>query len=244
MNQDIMNILSPDQRKDFIRMKELCDQLVSPPPALILPIMKIEVGSLPDEMQTVVHRKANSWVRNWKNLMMSQALGAGCSNTGSFGSGYLNIKNTAGAIVGSLNTTIYYPDKGGGFWINEGADSDDVRGIVIGIGTQAETDESFQLDNQIDHGAAAGDMLYHSTVGTFYTWVGGGTRQWTIVFKRYFVNRSGGSITINEVGMIGEIHTSSWVTLVARDKLITPVAIADDKACRVTYTFLSHVWAS
>lgn len=234
-------VLTPDQYSDYLRYKELCSQLVSPPPGIILPFIKIEKVD-GDKSTPVVDRMMNSYTRNWKNMFMSCMTHQRNTGTGTFGDGHINVKNTSGVIAGSGSNLIVPTSS----WMPNGGFGVDNLGVVLGIGTQAESDESFELDNPIDHGVGAGEMLYYSSLGERYTWVGGGTRQWTLTFKRFFVNRESGlgSIVIAEVGLIG-IVTGSNRCLLARD-MISPstVSIAYNKACRVTYVFTSHTFAS
>ena len=239
MTQDNINIRSlqddkilsklegQEEYKLYKEMLYLRSQLISPPP-MTVPFISIEVvnrqtGRIEDKQESLTH----TWLRNYHNKFAAMICGLQATGTGSFEAGELNVKRTNGAI----NSDVI-------FGAVEAAFGDSDVGITIGRGPAAYDFEDFVLDNPIAHGTGVNEMEHYDMFNSEQSWVGGGTRQWTSVTKRYFVNRSGGSIAITEVGY-GDDQV-----LLSRDVLAPSVAIANLKAAKVTYTFVSGVWAS
>ena len=112
-------------------------------------------------------------------------------------------------------------------------------GIQVGTGVAAVTPTDIALATRIAHGRAAGELEYGGCelVGIAFADPNG---EFTI--RRYFTNASGGSITVNEVGIhsVGTWYTISgstqavWAFLIARD-LTGGVAVADTEILRATY---------
>ncbi|MBA7589973.1 hypothetical protein ES708_32072 [subsurface metagenome] len=110
-------------------------------------------------------------------------------------------------------------------------------GIQVGTGITAVTPTDTALATRIAHGRSAGQLEY------------GGCELFGIAFsdpngeftiRRYFTNASGGSITVNEVGIysVGCSKKSSgysWAFLIARDVVSPGVAVLDGEILRVTY---------
>lgn len=113
-------------------------------------------------------------------------------------------------------------------------------GIQVGTGTTAPTPTDNFLETRILHGKAEGQLEYGGCelVGIAFTDPDG---EFTI--RRYFTNASGGSITVNEVGIhaVGTQYKSgspygyAWAFLIARDIVSPGVAVADGGILRVTY---------
>jgi len=107
-------------------------------------------------------------------------------------------------------------------------------GIQVGTGVAAVTPTDTALATRILHGRAAGQLEYGGCelVGIAFVNPNG---EFTI--RRYFTNASGGSITVNEVGIhaVGtDQDTASWAFLIARD-ITGAVAVANTEILRVTY---------
>lgn len=111
-------------------------------------------------------------------------------------------------------------------------------GIQVGTGTAPPTPTDNALAARIAHGRATGQLEYGGCelIGIAFADPNG---EFTI--RRYFTNASGGSITVNEVG-IHSIGTDSytvslcvWAFLIARDVVSPGVAVANNELLRVTY---------
>ena len=109
-------------------------------------------------------------------------------------------------------------------------------GIQVGTGTTAVTPTDIALAIRVAHGRATGELEY------------GGCELINIVFanpngeftiRRYVTNSSGGSITVNEVGIyaVGTDYSASaaWAFCIARDIVSPGIAIANGELLRVTY---------
>lgn len=185
----------------------------------------------------VVHEhreKANSWVRNFYNLMAMGMLPA--LSVGSYGAGSLALKNTDGANkVGSTS----YPASFGTIDNIKGPTGSNSTGIVIGTGTNAESFNDYILQSIIANGTNTGQMSYQA--GT----IGAGsydsaTKKWTQTITRIFNNNSTSSITVTETGIIGNANAqtanASTPTLFERNLLATPVTVPAAYKLTVTYT--------
>jgi hypothetical protein len=109
-------------------------------------------------------------------------------------------------------------------------------GIQVGTGTAAVTPNDNALGSRISHGRAAGELEYGGCelIGLSFTNPNG-----ELTIRRYFTNVSGGSITVNEVGIhavgTNKGNRQSWSFLVARDPVSPGIAVATGEILRVTY---------
>jgi len=112
-------------------------------------------------------------------------------------------------------------------------------GIQAGTGSVAVTPTDTELATRINHGRSAGQLEYGGCelIGIAFSDPDG---EFTI--RRYFTNASGGSITVNEVGIhaVGSdgttgVNAGAWSFLVARDVVAPGVAVANGEILRVTY---------
>jgi hypothetical protein len=115
-------------------------------------------------------------------------------------------------------------------------------GIVIGTGNTAVTPQDYALGTKIAHGGAASQMRYggQEILAPTFSDPNG-----SMVLRRLFENASGGSITVNEVGIYApagyKVYTSDYhyycyEFCVARDVVSPGIAIADTEWLKVTYT--------
>jgi hypothetical protein len=95
------------------------------------------------------------------------------------------------------------------------------------------------MASRIAHGRGSGQLEYGGCELLNVNFVNP-NGQFTI--RRYFTNASGGSITVNEVGIYSTgCHSfspsplGSWVFLVARDLVSPGVTVNDGEILRVTY---------
>ena len=226
----IFSLLKGQEEYELYKeMLHLRSQLVSPPP-MIIPFFSIESldrkGKVEDKREGLMH----TWLRNYSNMFAMLVCGLTGTGTGTFGDGHLNVKQTSGVVSATAAVHNFATIKAG-FGV-------DTSGIVIGKGPAAYSYEDFVLDDQIDHGTGADQMIHYDMFDHVQAWVGGGTREWTSIIKRYFINRSGSSIGVTEAAL------SRNVVLMSRDVVAPTVDIDNQKACRVTYTLVSAGWAS
>jgi hypothetical protein len=107
------------------------------------------------------------------------------------------------------------------------------HGIVVGTGNTAPTIADYALQTQIAHGTGAGQLQYSaSTFGS--PAADATTSQFTIT--RNFANGSGGSITVNEVGLYCKMYdgTARYICII-RDVIAGGIVIANGQTLTVNY---------
>ena len=198
--------------------------------------------------RTSYHKqRSHSWTRNAYNVMFGQLTAKGMSDS-TFAAGKLSIKRTNATIQYGAHPVLIanisdatQPHTADGvstvFGGYRGPAANDDYGILVGTGTNAESFEDYALQTKIASGNAATELAYgeqeaHSVAYT------AGTLTLEDDLVRYFNNNSGGSITVNEIGLAlnGYAQGEGVFWLMARDKLGTGVAVADTGQLKVTYT--------
>ncbi len=152
-----------------------------------------------------------------------------------------DISGTEHAIWSGQNTLAEH----GKFWKIDSADNDDDYGLVVGTGTNAESQEDTKLQTLIVHGVGSGQLDYQAHSWATSTIVGANV---DLILSRNFYNGSGGTITINEVGIYGRACYYYWSSVwyyfyfcTLRDKLDTPVTVNDTDSTTIQYTFRTNV---
>ncbi|OBW61902.1 hypothetical protein [Dehalococcoides mccartyi] len=208
--------------------------------------------------KSLLHRyqRSKSFVRNAYNILFSQAAAAEADDT-NFGPGLINAKDISGAIAKRDTPISWIPNDvsslGSGFRGNEGISN---HGIVLGLGTGAESIEDYYLSGAlIPNGNGSGQINYNPTEALIKVW-SAGTRTLSNSIKRYFNNNSGAQINgWGEIILIGKINfaysygslTGWWYdtynAVFSRDLLPAPVNIPDKAQVKVMYT-ISLVYPS
>jgi hypothetical protein len=113
------------------------------------------------------------------------------------------------------------------------------RGIVLGTGSTAESFSDITLATPIANGTGAGELIYgvcsnslvvsNTTTSNFSEWL----------LIRYFENKSGSNINVNEVGLVSNatINSTNQVYLFDRRVLATPVEVADNAIVTAIWKF-------
>lgn len=109
---------------------------------------------------------------------------------------------------------------------------DDDHGILVGTSTTAPTEDDTNLNTKILEGTAAGQLEHQVMIFPALVNITGGRR---VVCSRQFDNNSGGSITVEEIGMAVRQRTTVDISfmLILHD-LITQI-IADATSRVFTY---------
>ncbi len=190
---------------------------------------------------------AHSFVRNWYTLLISQAfdidalgLTAQCA---CYGAGKFVIKNTVGgfsAMTGPVDIGCA-GDVNDGYRATAGVCT---NGIQVGTGTNANSFEDAQLQTKVTEGCTSGKLSHIAmvdyTLGCDKPTYSSCTTKWTHLIFRFFNNNSGGTIGINEVGLVANTAGASVINMmVARDKLCAQVCVTDAGQLKVTYTMVS-----
>jgi len=157
-------------------------------------------------------QRSDSFLPNFMGMLYSQ-LNAPYGGSGTRGSG----PTTSGA------NQIFIDDYGAyasDEWLTTNGGSGDASyGIQVGTGTAANSTSTYALASQIANGTGSGQLSYGSNS---YSWSAGTTS--TIVI-RSFINNSGGSITVSEVGLVWESNGYDFIMI--RDVLSSSVTIAN-----------------
>lgn len=102
-------------------------------------------------------------------------------------------------------------------------------GLVFGTGSAVVALTDYALQALIAHGTGSGQLSYGSTTANAPT-TSGTTRRFTVV--RSVTNNSGGTITVNEVG----IYVLSSSFYFCSDRTLSTQAIANGESWALTYT--------
>ena len=227
-------MFDPKEEQKYNQLSKLAQELHVPMPQAFI---ELEVFDKDGKLIESHRQRSHSWTRNAWNMMFC-GLGAMGRNDPVFGAGNLNYKDVDGVVKqGPPNYTIY-GERGGDHTIGNGyraVVTEDTKGIVIGTGVTAESFEDYVLDTPIDDGTGAGEMNFVEGELPTKDWVGG-----TLTFSaeniRYFNNNSGGSIGVNEIGLVLHESSEGCGMLVSRDKLGATVTVPDTGQLKVTYT--------
>jgi len=113
----------------------------------------------------------------------------------------------------------------------------DTHGIVVGTGETMVTPDDQELEAQIANGIGAGKMVYlfSDIVPTAVT-----ATEAYIILRRSFINHSGGSITVKELGVIVWVVGTDKYKLIIRD-LISPITVNNDYTLDVQYVIVVTV---
>jgi hypothetical protein len=141
----------------------------------------------------------------------------------------LNLWSAYVSIANQAITTMYHAAA------SDVAGAGDVtKGIVVGTGNTAYDHSQYLLVALIAHGTGSGQLSYGAEIPTPRAWA---VSKWTFSKYRVLNNTSGGTITVKEVGIYGYNTLDAKSFMMARDVLVTPVALPDSSSMKVTYSF-------
>jgi hypothetical protein len=226
----------------YTRLQKIGSLLHLPAP---LAILQITVKN-PNQEERGQLKISDSWTRN---QYCNQQAGMALSDLkdATFGNGLFSVRiawsnytGGPGTSVGTIRSTsgAYYhtvsPETSAGYY---SAANNATRGIVIGTSTTAESLNHYTLQAPIANGTSAGQMSYGAcTVTKAYD---AGAKTWTATWARIINNNSGGTITVNECGLIAYWESSyNDAVLTNRDKLASGEAILDAGQLTVTYNIV------
>lgn len=142
-----------------------------------------------------------------------------------------NVARTAGAYYAGGNTYWWLAGNTAG-----PAYGIDTWGIQVGSNAAAVALTDYKLNTQIAHGTGAGQLKYSGQ--SLAAQLSSGSNRFFRT-QRYFVNDSGGDVTIREVGIVVKpaIAGPAWVNvLIARD-LTGDIVVTDTNAVPVEITW-------
>lgn len=224
------------EEREFRQLRKLGQKLHTPIPEAFL---ELEVR---DQDGNIIYRhkqRSHSWVRNAYNHMFSELAGVNNSDD-TFGAGKRSIKDTGGVLqYGDYPVALKYEDNVELVGTLQGylaPAGNDIFGILVGSGENAESFEDYVLQTPIANGAGAGQLSYIASELPSVSYTDTTLKNGLV---RYFNNNSGGSIAVNEVALAiackcNGASTRYWIQ--ARDKLGTTVDVPNTGQLKVTYT--------
>ena len=119
-------------------------------------------------------------------------------------------------------------------------------GIIVGSGQQSNPASAYNLAAPISNGAGAGQLLYQAPVLPSQIMINGNSAYFYI--EQIYVNKSGGMITITEVGIVVEVYLTTFTgsssttynqgnILMWYDALSSPISIPNGGSLTLYYTF-------
>lgn len=223
------------EERKYDQLRKLAQELHIPLPEAF---WELEVRDRRGRLVSRHKQRSHSWTRNAYNHLASQ-LFAKNADDDTFGAGKLSIKKEDASVkYGTYPITLGYSSNvdnpPNGYLGNAGQD---IAGMIVGTGTDAESFEDYKLQTKIANGTGAGQLVYVQSETHVITWTAG-TKVLKDELVRYFNNNSGADIIVNEVGIICNGYAAQqgnqW--LQARDKLGTGVTLPDSGQLKVTYT--------
>jgi hypothetical protein len=227
--------MNPTEEARYEQLRKLGQELHIP---ISETFWELEVRDKDGKVIQSLKQRSHSWVRNAYNHMFCQLAGKN-ANYGTFGPGYLNVRDTGGTLrqatapIGQSAT-----DIDGTTYGYRGKPGDDTWGIQVGSGTNPESFEDYMLQTKIANGVGAGQLSYIEQDPHVIAY-DAGTKVMSNSLVRYFNNNSGGDIDVNEVALVvnqpqgGPVY-GKWVQ--ARDKLASTVTVPNTGQLKVTYT--------
>lgn len=142
----------------------------------------------------------------------------------------LSVKNTS-AVSNSFSTDANN-------LVATGALDTSTTGIRVGSGTTAVTPSDYQLATAIVTGSSTGQLRHLAqTYNNFVTDSTG--NQFQLI--RPFVNNSGASVSVNEIGIYCKGNAGSDTDCIVRDVLGSTVTINAGQTLTVTYTIRANI---
>ena len=226
-----------EEEKLYEELRKLGQRLHIPAPEAF---WEIEVRDKSGQIIQRFKQRSHSWVRNAYNMMFCYLAGKDLSN-GSFGAGYLSLKDTGGAVQYgsgpvclSQNSSVDSTSMG-----YRGPAGNDAYGILVGSGTNPEDFESYALHVKIANGTGAGQLTYVQSEGHAVTW-NPGMLTMKNDLARYFNNNSGADVSVDEVALaLRGYRPGSGVPyhyITTRDLLVSTVTVPNTGQLKVTYT--------
>jgi hypothetical protein len=116
---------------------------------------------------------------------------------------------------------------------------DDTRGIIVGNGNAVEEFNTFALDSKIVNGTNLGELHYFESTISGFEWSNTVSDTARFYLSRPFRNRSGGAVTIREVGLSSNftIGATNNTYLFDRRVLASPISVSDGEIITITWAY-------
>ncbi len=225
---EILKHISDLDKKRLNRLKEQHKKLH----LMSIPICKMKAQVLDKRNKVSVSYEdlSRSWNRNFYNWQVCQQMTCSSNCMGSaFGEGTLACKDKDGN-PGSSNTPHHLRTASQGYQENSGGL---LHGIIVGTGSTPESFEDYYLESVIEEGTGAGQLNY-SAVSPIVPVYDPVTKELKAEVIRYMLNNSGGTIGVNEVGLMVCL-SGMYYTMISRDVLPSTLNVLADYQLKVTY---------
>lgn len=148
----------------------------------------------------------------------------------------LNTDKSATDVANAESVLVDIGDDLGGYGRMDAALGDDTYGVVVGTnaGPTAEGNENYALDTKIEHSAvgAAGKMNYQAVTFVAPRAVGANI---DLDVSRPYLNETGSTITVKEIGLICKNTVDTKYHLLLRD-VVSDEDVLDGYTLTVVYT--------
>lgn len=188
----------------------------------------------------LLHRMQNAAVANLRDITNTlrtvSFVGADSSATG----GPFDGAGLAVGPGGGMGLQYPYAAAGGNpGGVNNPLDSEQV-GIVLGTGNTVATPIDYVVETRIQHGLAAGQILYGGTGLDSLIFA---DPNGSIIFRRALINVSGGNITLNEVCIYALDHSGGtiYTFCIYRDIIAGGLAIVNGDVISAAITMSTVV---
>ena len=175
-------------------------------------------------------------LRNWYNMVFSLAASLNASDSGSFGDGQLNAKDTSGAIRSGLEVLGFASERSTTHVGNAYRGSGTTMGMLAGDGNTSVTFDDFAMDSLITDGTASGELQYASGVSPAGSW-DLPTLTYTVSHVRTLTNGSGAEVIIREIGLVGSVDIQGERNIMTHRDVISPLIIPVGDDLQTTHQF-------
>ena len=208
-------IINPHEARpeaDYLELERLSVKLGIPVPQVHLTVEVRKDGKLISSTR----QRSRTTNRNFWNALICMVTDTPGVVT-NFGAGYLSFKQ--------VNATVQAVAKAQQTWNAVGAINNSLYGILLGIGTGAESFEGNALGTICGNGTAANQLVYsaHSALAQSYN---AGTKVWTITIKRICNNNSAADIVVAETGITWQNTSLGIYIMICRDLLASTQNVA------------------
>lgn len=219
---------------------------LAPPPICVFEYKVQDIET--DKLIKKYRQSTHSYTRNYLNFLATNVLFCAPPGT-TYEDGSLKNKQVSGTMYPATSVKAYvlqnpWTESGHVESVNFGIfgnTGDANRGIVIGTSSTAESLNDFALGAKIANGTAAGQFNYQLTVKDDPIF-NAPSKKWSRDWTRSFHNNSGGSITVNEIGVQTTFGfesgtPASYITCILRDVLSSGIVVGAGQKLTITYRF-------
>ena len=221
--------------RKFRQLKALGQELKIP---IMETFLEIEVKDGKGNITTHFKQRSHSWNRNAYNILLCQLGGTICPDS-TYAAGKVSLKDTGGTVKYSsaANCGMYITGTMGTGFGYLGASGSNAIGIQFGNNTEADDFEAYALTGLIANGTSSGNLSYVASQPIVQSYDTPSTT-WTVTIVRFANNNTGGTTSVNEIGLVAYDAESSTTGNVmhSRDHLSSTINVLDTGQIKATYT--------